>query len=115
MASDLQVLITARAILSSPSSWTKEVWARDEDAQPVAAADSTATSFCAYGALCRAQFILKDPIPLVLRPVQLLSYLNFGSYGELADWNDDPNRTHAEVLARLDAAISTLAEENLSK
>jgi hypothetical protein len=37
--------------------------------------------------------------------------LGFDNSVDLATWNDTPGRTHAEVLARLDAAISKLKSE----
>lgn len=112
MVSNLQVLITARAILASPSSWTKGEVARTEDGRPTWVDDPQATCFCAIGAIRRAIFVLHGRFMQLRIPTQVLCALGFDE-PDCMDWNDDPDRTHAEVLALFDAAISTLAEETL--
>lgn len=114
MVSDLQVLITARAILASPSSWTKGEAARTENDLPTWVDDLQATRFCVVGAIRRAIFVLYGSPTQHRITAQVLGALGFNE-PDCMDWNDDPDRTHAEVLALFDAAISTLAEENLSK
>jgi hypothetical protein len=63
---------------------------------------SVAQSFCVLGAIIRAGRELALPVEdarnalewQIARPIQ--------------DWNDDPARTHAEVICTLDASIAAL-------
>lgn len=102
MISKLTILKGARAILDSPNRWTRRSYARDANGRPVPIMDGKACSFCLVGALGRAagglagahlaERILSD---------ELMDYA--------PDWNDDPERTHEEVIAVLDAAIEKLS------
>lgn len=92
--------------------WTQGENARDEDGNPVGA--GAAACWCAYGAIDAATpreglgyaefYRVRSDAMLILRDAIGLPGTN-----RIADWNDAPGRTQAEVLAAFDRAIA-LAE-----
>ena len=101
----LEILKAARELLAVPERWTKGVGARDSKGIAVDWDDDSVYCRCAYIAIstvCGGQ-----------RPKE---YSAFGALGfrrghDLFTWNDAPERTHAEVLARFDTAIAKLQRQ----
>ena len=96
----LAVLARARLLLQDEARWCRGSFARGWRDIPVPAGSILARRYCALGAIMRAGRELALPAEgaclafewQIGRPAQ--------------DWNDDPGRTHADVVAAFDAAIS---------
>ncbi len=80
-------------LLRTPQRWTKRTYARDSDGKRIAAFAPEATQWCVRGAIfkCCADFLtglrmLRDVLP---------------PKTNITHWNDDPTRTHDEVLKAL--------------
>lgn len=103
----LEILVKARELIATPERWTQGAYGRflgdTFTAERVVTAEHV-ESFCLIGACLRAS----GDADLVLDDSRL-SALGLGSYGQVLIFNDE--HTHAEVLARLDAAISKLQAE----
>jgi len=98
----LEILKAARELLAVPERWTKGVGARDSKGIAVDWDDDSVYCRCAYIAIstvCGGQ-----------RPKEYSAFdaLGFRRGHDLFTWNDAPERTHAEVLARFDEAIARL-------
>ena len=97
------VLVLARQFIDQERYWCKGAFSRGWFNVPVRAQSQTARRFCAHGAILRAARELRLPISGAL---EVLEARTGGP--SLQDWNDDPRRTHAEVLGVFDAAIDAL-------
>lgn len=93
---DLELLTRVREKLARPEAWTKGAHARNADGRVVRRSSPVATCWCLAGAALNVGGGIESASRL-----RMLLGLEPG----LPDWNDAPERTHAEVLARLDAAI----------
>ena len=102
----LATLVSARALIKKPEQWTQRAWARDAEHR-VVGAYVTASCYCAGGALkLAARRILGDSYAA---EEALLNCLPSPfTYFNVTRYNDDPLRTHAEVLALFDEAIAKL-------
>ena len=89
--------------------WTQHYAARDVDNVPCGAKDDRAASFCAFGALW-ADGDVAGGLASVAAYTRLTNELQPAfdkrHNGDLAKWNDDPERTKDEVLAAFDAALA---------
>jgi hypothetical protein len=56
-----RLLVRALELVINPERWTQGTWARDRRGVPTAPQSSTATSWCAAGAIVRAEFELHGP------------------------------------------------------
>ena len=100
----LAVLRRARQLLEDERRWCRGSFARGWRGIPVPAGSIVARRYCALGAIRRAArelAVSADDASVALewqvgRPVQ--------------DWNDDPRRTHAEVVALFDTVIHALRQ-----
>lgn len=118
-----QLLTRARDIISDESKWTKGAPARDANGGAVTCDDETAVSFCANGAIVRAQLDIFGAADLggidadeaegreieQLADCQTVLYLANDEYWHFAgvsDWNDEEGITHADVLRVFDTAIT---------
>ena len=98
----LAVLRRARELLDDERRWSRGSFARGWRDIPVPVGSVVARRYCALGAIMRAARELSVSAEdacvalewQVGRPVQ--------------DWNDDPLQTHANIIARFDAAIAAL-------
>ena len=100
------VFRNVRGLLSDPLHWTKHALARVSRYFPVAVDHKDANCFCMIGAfhrVCgdnilrgRALSMVRDEINNGVRGTELA----------ISDWNDSPNRTHADVLQLLDKLIA---------
>ena len=92
-------LLKMRELLADPKAWTTGEYARNEANEPCEATSSTAKKWCLFGASWRAGYELAST------HVCNAPTLGFTNQGCVLRWNDDPDRTHAEVLAHLDSLI----------
>lgn len=100
-----ELLIAARKKIERPECWTKGCEARDKDGNETSACDPIATCWCGLGAIwCSAdEFISEaDYAEMALRAVCGMHF---------PDWQDAPERTHAEVLKVFDIAIENTRGE----
>lgn len=109
-------LKAVRELLAVPERWTVEYLARNSDGKNVPDDDPAATRFCLVGAIYKISIEGGETSRYgyeLGRVVDLIRFIGEVAYGHqlpprsLADWNDQPGRTHAEVLALLDKAIAT--------
>jgi hypothetical protein len=104
-----EILIAARALITRPEHWTQGAYRRDTNGNklhrdrgavcwcPEGAISYVATDDSSRGALSAADDLLADAAGV--------------ERGMFTDWNDDPRRTHAEVLAVMDLAIERAGAE----
>lgn len=98
--SAVETLRKARELLTPEGAWIQGTAARAADRQQVEPDGSNAVCWCSMGALSASGDWVRART-LLLRSI--------GGSRSLVDWNDAPERTHAEVLAAFDRAI-VLAE-----
>jgi hypothetical protein len=96
----LAVLAWARQLLIDEQRWCKRSFARSWFDIPVPSGSAWARRFCALGAIMRAGRELGLPIEDARRVLEWQTII------PVADWNDDAQRTHAEVIEAFDAAIA---------
>ena len=102
--STIAVLNRARAFIADERHWCRGAFARSWARIPVQPQSLFARRFCAIGALTRAASEL-------LLPTQN-AYLALEAQAgrRVEGWNDDPKRTHTEVLALFDTVIHALRQ-----
>lgn len=105
------VLSRAAAILSASGAWGAGWYAKDRFGESVDTSDDAACRFCAMGAVYRAAGIssrARTPAPIITATrAHLSKVLGCG----VAHWNDAPERTQQEVVAKLrEAAALALAK-----
>jgi hypothetical protein len=96
------VLTRARELISDERRWCKRAFAVTWLDLPVPVGSRYARRFCALGAIMRAGRELRLPVDDASRALEWQTVI------QVADWNDDKVRTHAEVIAAFDAAIAPL-------
>jgi hypothetical protein len=97
-----RILIAARGKIET--SWTQHAAAKNADGDRVAASSAEACSFCSAGALDSVCISLSEHYS---QYVQAFSHLRQAAgAASVIEWNDDPKRTKAEVLAAFDKAIA---------
>ncbi len=104
--SALSVLQAARERIATPERWTQGKYARGVAGSETGWASPTATCWCSLGALRASSPSNFDD---ALQADDFLAEA-IGN-AEIADWNDDPARTHAEVLAAFTLAIELARKE----
>jgi hypothetical protein len=108
-----EILAAARAKIEKPEHWTQGFFARDKDKKPAIPHGSTATCWCALGALRNvashhhviatpARRLAGDSLQLASR-----SYFNMS----VGDFNDHPKTRHEDVLVLFDMAIERLSSK----
>ena len=120
----LKTLIAARKLIENPNQWIKGAIARTARGYECEAESGTARCFCAIGAVRRARHDLTGTpfgsYPTVNRlrdAVQLENPNRIEGESEclntmtVADYNDRPQTTHADVLALYDRAIAATKAE----
>ena len=109
-------LETARALIAEPGTWTQNANARRPDGNDCGPLDPRAGAYCAIGALTCAGRHDRDRRPHALAVRRLAVAIGAATPHQdrnvqsdcnaIAVWNDDPETTHADVLAAYDAAIA---------
>jgi hypothetical protein len=110
----IEILMRMRKLLANEDNWTKEMYARDSFGVPIFVNNAKATQFCLMGALFLSNHMLNIKCSKAMRMktkdevIQYLAAIGHLPFGDLVRWNDDEERTHAQVLSLLDAAITNL-------
>jgi hypothetical protein len=102
VASTIAVLRRARDLIADEQRWCKGSFARswfNISVPPY----SLARRFCAIGAIMRAGYELQ------LRIEEACLALQKQTGRPVEEWNDNPARTHAAVVAAFDAAVVAIA------
>jgi len=99
IASTLAVLTLARGLIAEERRWCKGAFARSWFDIPVRARSGVARRYCVLGAMMRAGYELS----LGVEDARVALEWQVGRH--IQDWNDDPVRTHADVIAAFDAAL----------
>lgn len=87
-------------LIADPAKWTKGAEARNKAGHGVSATSESAVAWCADGALV---YCLPTPFGYSSALQKVTSrILREGRY-QINDWNDAPERTHAEVIEALKA------------
>jgi hypothetical protein len=102
---DLEALYAVRALLSVPERWTQYASARDRDGYRVVNDYDGAACWCLGGA------IDKVARPSYRRICELLEAELPPRVGTIIQFNDDSERSHADILALIDRAIARLEGE----
>ncbi len=85
----------AHELIAKPENWTKCAAARNKNGEPVFESSPQASSFCMIGAIARCY----GPDEFREFVERLVNYLRIRKGAVLiSNWNDDPARTHEEVL-----------------
>lgn len=98
----IEIMKAARVILAEPKHWTKGAMARDATGRPCTSNSPKAVCWCIEGAIekaTRSEMYVGTPGYLV---AHLLTEKTDTQHFGVHVWNDDPSRTHAEVLELLD-------------
>ena len=107
----LECLKAVRERLAVPEQWTQGEYARDEMGVSIGSCCYDAQRWCLLGAVFRESEGLDADSNADSEALDLLQEA-VGSKGKgLAEWQDAPERTHAEVLAVIDAAIERAGGE----
>lgn len=113
-----EFLKLTKEILAKPENWTQEVFSRDKEGKQTHGQTPKSTCFCLYGAIKAVEHAgLYRGSARSSAVDRINSTINKGKLEGrqigLLEWNDDPARTHQEVLATLAESI-TSAENNES-
>lgn len=109
----LDVLQAVRDRLREPQDWTQGAWARDNFGKPVGVFHLGAVCWCLDGALGLAceSFVGRDSaVRELARTNSMLvdDYTDASLLAWVRRWNDDPDRTHAEVIDLIDRTMARL-------
>lgn len=100
MTNALALLKAVRARLDRPEAWCQGADARDRRGRGVSVYAARAVAWSVRG----AAWVETDPMSPSPTPV-LSAALGFASIPAMIIWNDAPDRTHADIIARLDESI----------
>lgn len=89
-----EALRKARELITPEGAWTQKEYARDQDGNGLWPWEEGAVCFCAMGALEKAA----GGSEFSVEAHRANKYLNKVNRDFTFNWNDAPNRTHAEVL-----------------
>ena len=92
------VLRRAKALIDAPEKWCKKT-NQHGDARCIMAAINAQRSATVYAPQARAA-------EFIARAIEIKQ-----GYGVIPDWNDAPERTHAEVMSAFDRAIALAERE----
>lgn len=92
--------------------WTQRAFARDAEGRACEYSSRTARCFCLVGALMRESDALESELRLTAliadeARVCALDRLHDRLPRSIASWNDEPARTHEEVLALLERVLAS--------
>jgi hypothetical protein len=100
--STLVVLRRARDMIADQRRWSRGAFARSWFNIPVPPQSAFARRFCAVGAIMRAGRELR------LGTQDACFALQAQTGRGIEDWNDDPKRSHSDLVAAFDAAIGAV-------
>lgn len=101
MTTTRDTLVAARALIAEPEAWTQGAFAKRADGGNTAAIAPAAICWCARGAIemaSRGSFENENAAVYAFQKAN-------DTPSFIAEWNDAPERTHAEVIAAFDRAI----------
>ncbi len=106
-----QVLSEAADLLEKPGAWTQGAYARGKSGRKVSTR-KTAVCFCAVGAI---DAVIGKPTIGIEGHWEALRMVTFAAIGtreaNVAEWNDEPGRTQAEVVAAFRRAAALAKEQ----
>jgi len=107
--SALDILTKARELIADPARWTQGALARTTNRETVSPYDNSAICWCLVGACSRASATdeASDDFGPALAALED-ACVAAGGGASIPSFNDQPGRTHAQVLAVLDAATESL-------
>lgn len=114
----LAILRGARALLARPDAWLRGVGARTSEGELCPSSSPAAACFCAIGVLNhlaplggwgKAHRALFAELPKAWCSRVKPSNVKDDHWVSVARFNDDPNTTHADLLALFDRAIASVA------
>lgn len=97
----VEILRAAKALIDTPEKWTQGKYARDAEGHALDHSKdgfAGAVCYCAVGALWAAAGSFDEAAVSRVRDAAGTHILH--------PWNDDPERTHPEVMAAFDRAIA---------
>lgn len=100
-----EILISARGLLANVDSWGKGYYAFNKSQDMREVGDSDATCFCMIGALAKAAGSFTGVGGYEQSEHPEIEYLAKVVGEHVPNYNDHPDRTHAEVIAAFDKAI----------
>ena len=97
---------TVRELLSKPTSWTKNAYARDQHGKPVRPNDPSATSWCLEGAISRVygkDFTARKYASesVILYYTETETWNPWVKADVIATWNDSPKRSYKDIVELL--------------
>lgn len=105
----IDILCAARARIADPARWTQGACARDDEGEACVSVSTHARSWCAVGAISYEGELAYARMGLEGSSIAL-QMLRTLIGDDVMNWNDAPERTHAEVIAAFDQAIADLGE-----
>ena len=102
----LAAIRAIRKLLATPDRWTQGAMARDKRGDVELDISSKAVCWCLVGSI---RYVCRTFTRRWTTYEFLAGLLGFE---DIAEWQDAPERTHADILALLDRAESTLTEEH---
>ena len=102
-APDTALVKAVREKLSKPEAWTRGEMARDIDGEEIWPWRVEAVAWSLGGAIRWAlNWVNVEDRPTTTALAQALGFVDLRAAD---DWNDAPERTHADILERLDAVL----------
>ncbi len=82
-------------LFNKPENWTQGVLARDKDGKMVECHSDTAYSFCLNGGILKCYGYDTQRVMVS----DIFAFVSDSINESISKWNDNPSRTHAEVLS----------------
>ena len=106
---DAALLKAVRERLADEARWTKGKAARDANGIGTQFESAAAACFCLVGAIwCE----FPNSYLSQKETNRIAAMLEFQNWEAASFWNDAPERTHADVIARLDTALARLSADD---
>ena len=105
------------SLMTPPGAWTQEALARDSQRNGVSRDSNQAVSYCIVGAINRAKTMVEAQLGYEANVTQPLyeelskTQREESDEPSLANWNNDPNRTQADIQRVLKQTLERLSEE----
>lgn len=107
----VDILRKTRELLSEPVRWTRGAYARDASGADVPYDEQAATCWCLSGAVDLAGQGQSIAAARARDYIRVAIDSDDDSMVTIPTFNDDPGRTHADVLAAIDRAIALASED----
>lgn len=89
-----------KELLAKPEAWTQGLYARDSAGRSASPHGDMTVCWCLIGALLRTYNPMKKLLASTPEAEEIERRIADEIHSvDIADWNDSPDRTHAEVLA----------------